>query len=54
MKDQLKEILLKQLQLLQEACERDMTDTAMAEISKALAEALAVATVTEPTGPLMI
>ena len=54
MKEQMKEILLKQLQLLQEACERDMSDALMADLSKALSEALCIASIGEPLFPLKI
>lgn len=40
----MKEILLKQVELLQEACEREMFPEDAARLSEALASALAVAT----------
>ena len=48
MNEQIKQILLMQLQLLQEACEEDMFPPAAAELSKALAKAVDVAMVNRP------
>jgi hypothetical protein len=50
----IKAILLKQLQLLQEECERDITPYEAARLSAALAEALVIAGEHTPTVPLSL
>ena len=52
MNEQIKQILLMQLQLLQEACEEDMFPPAAAELSKALAEAVRIVSNMTPLGRL--
>ena len=48
----MKEIILKQLQLLQDACDRDMAPEEAAEVSGALASALTTVMHLTPDGPI--
>lgn len=52
MKEQIKEILLKQMQLLQDACEREMSPEDAARLSAMLAEALALVNSFTPPLPI--